>query len=409
MLSWFEWLAMFVFLYPGLMAVYWTMSGTLYFLFSERNRREADYAGDSHAPMVSVLIPCFNEAKQLSESIPYLLALNYPDYELLFINDGSSDETGKIIDEWASREPKIRALHQENTGKASALNYALQHARGSHVVCIDGDAILDPYAVDYIVQTLEEDSSLGGVTGNPRVRNRSTVLGRMQVAEFSAIIGLIKRSQSILGTLFTVSGVICAFRQSVLKQVGGWRTNMVTEDIDISWRVQLAGFNIAYEPRALCWVLMPETIFGLLKQRLRWAQGGAEVIGKYANLIWRWDCRRLWPLYLEYVLTAFWAYAMSVVMLVTIYRAISTDMYLDQFFVQIHSALLLLFFLIQFLVSLLIDRHYEKGVGRYFLISIWYPYVYWMMGALTLVVGIPKAILRNQNHQAVWRSPDRGV
>ena len=170
---------------------------------------------------------------------------------------------------------------KKTKGKASALNHGLLVAKGEYVACIDGDAVLDFDALDYMVQSLELNRAYGAVTGNPRVRNRSTILGRLQVSEFSSIIGLIKRAQSLMGTIFTVSGVCCLFRKDVMEEIGGWSTNMITEDIDVSWKIQTAGYNIMYEPRALCWVLMPERLYGLYKQRLRWAQGGAETILKY--------------------------------------------------------------------------------------------------------------------------------
>lgn len=186
---------------------------------------------------------------------------------------------------------------------------------------------------------------------------------------------------------------------------------MITEDIDISWKVQLAGYNIAYEPRALCWVLMPESFRGLFKQRLRWAQGGAEVIMKYARYVWRWDYRRLWPLYAEYMVTAFWAYSLIAILVAKIvfYDTPMITWNNSDDFLPAQSALLFLFFLVQFMLSVWIDSRYEKGVGRYFVNSVWYPYVFWAMSVATLVMGIPKALLRDRKRQATWVSPDRGV
>ena len=409
-LSWYEYLGVFVMLYPGVMAAYWTISGILYFVFFE-NRAETpdfDYADGAGMPMVSVLIPCFNEEDNLEDSIPHLLKLNYPNYELVFINDGSRDATLEIIEKWAAREQKIVALTQSNSGKAAAMNNGLKHARGQYIVGIDGDAVLDYHALDYIVQTLEANPMLGAVTGNPRVRNRSTVLGKLQVAEFSSIIGLIKRSQSIMGTLFTVSGVIVGLRKEVIEKVGGWSTNMITDDIDVSWKIQTAGHNIAYEPRALCWVLMPETLRGLYKQRLRWAQGGAEVVLKYFRQVWRLRNFRLWPLYIEYLVTLVWAYSMFAFMGIGLYQGIRHGTFNPHWF-EVSSIVTLVMFAIQFSVSIAIDNRYEKGLWRYFISCIWYPYAFWIINSLTLVHGLPKAILRNKNKLAVWVSPDRGV
>lgn len=164
----------------------------------------------------------------------------------------------------------------QNQGKAIALQAGAAAARSEFLVCIDGDALLDRDAAAYLVAPLLANPHVGAVTGNPRIRTRSTLIGRIQVGEFSSIIGLIKRTQRVYGRLFTISGVVAAFRKQALTDVGYWSQDMITEDIDISWKLQLKHWAIFFEPRALCWILMPETLRGLWKQRLRWAQGGAE-------------------------------------------------------------------------------------------------------------------------------------
>lgn len=117
-----------------------------------------------------------------------------------------------------------------------------------------------------------DNPRVGAVTGNPRIRTRSTLIGKVQVGEFSSIIGLIKRTQRVYGGVYRFR-VIAAFRRSALADVGYWSDDMITEDIDISWKLQLRRWSVFYEPRALCWILMPETLRGLWKQRLRWAKG----------------------------------------------------------------------------------------------------------------------------------------
>ncbi len=407
-----EILGLFVFSYPAVMAFYWSAAGMIYFLFIERKKQKINFRTltQEQAPMVSVMIPCYNEAENLDESIPHLLRLNYPNYELIFINDGSKDGTGEIINKWAQTDARIVPLHQENAGKASALNNALSIARGKYVACIDGDAILDYSALGYMVSALENNPKYGAVTGNPRVRNRSTVLGRLQVSEFSSIIGLIKRAQSLMGTIFTVSGVCCLFRKDAMQQIGGWSTNMITEDIDVSWKLQTSGYDIYYEPRALCWVLMPESLRGLFKQRLRWAQGGAEVIIKYFPRVWRLRNRRLWPMYIEYFITAAWAILLLSLSLTALYKlATGNPLPADITFLKTNISVLFLTFIMQCICSIYIDSRYEKGLIRYAISCIWYPWAYWLLNTVTLLLGIPKAIFRNKSKLAVWISPDRGV
>ena len=411
-MSVFDILSIFVFMYPAGMAVYWFMAGACYYLFKEGKLNEpiSRYMPKHDVPMISLMVPCYNEGDNLDESIPHLLQLRYPNYELIFINDGSKDNTGEIIDRWAAKEKKITALHQENQGKASALNHGLTIAKGKYVACIDGDAVLDYYALDYMVQALEKDPKYAATTGNPRVRNRSTILGRLQVSEFSSIIGLIKRAQGLMGTIFTVSGVCCLFRKDVMEEIGGWSTNMSTEDIDISWKIQIAGYNIMYEPRALCWVLMPESMKGLYKQRLRWAQGGAETIIKYFPKIWHWKNRRLWPMYIEYFVTAIWAVLWVLFALFTLGQKFIFGIDIENMgLFETNISIMFFAFFLQCILSLYIDSRYERDLLRYGLSCIWYPYIYWLLNTVTLLVGIPKAIFRNKSKFAVWTSPDRGV
>lgn len=411
-MSVFDILSIFVFMYPAGMAVYWFMAGACYYLFKEGKLNEpiSRYMPKHDVPMISLMVPCYNEGDNLDESIPHLLQLRYPNYELIFINDGSKDNTGEIIDRWAAKEKKITALHQENQGKASALNHGLTIAKGKYVACIDGDAVLDYYALDYMVQALEKDPKYAATTGNPRVRNRSTILGRLQVSEFSSIIGLIKRAQGLMGTIFTVSGVCCLFRKDVMEEIGGWSTNMITEDIDISWKIQIAGHNIMYEPRALCWVLMPESMKGLYKQRLRWAQGGAETIIKYFPKIWHWKNRRLWPMYIEYFVTAIWAVLWVLFALFTLGQKFIFGIDIENMgLFETNISIMFFAFFLQCILSLYIDSRYERDLLRYGLSCIWYPYIYWLLNTVTLLVGIPKAIFRNKSKFAVWTSPDRGV
>src|SRR5690606_39123958 len=230
--------------------------------------------------------------------------------EVLAIDDGSTDGTGDMLDQLAESHPRLRVIHlARNQGKAMALRMGALAARGEYLVCIDGDAILERDAAAYLVAPMVRHPRVGAVTGNPRVRTRSTLIGRVQVGEFSSIVGLIKRTQRVYGQVFTVSGVIAAFRRQALDRVGYWSLDMVTEDIDISWKLQRDHWSIFYEPRALGWILMPETLRGLWKQRLRWAQGGAEIFLKNFGSLLRWRNRRMWPLLAEFLVSTLWAYA----------------------------------------------------------------------------------------------------
>jgi biofilm PGA synthesis N-glycosyltransferase PgaC len=244
------------------------------------------------------------------------------------------------------------------------------------------------------------------------VRNRTSLLAKIQVGEFSSIIGIIKRAQRIYGRVFTISGVVAAFRKSAVHRVGYWGLDVVTEDIDISWRLQLNHWDIRYEPNALCWILMPETLRGLWRQRLRWAQGGIEVLRRHFHELFAWRARRLWIVMVELVISTFWAYSMGLVFIIwSLAQLFDLPAPLQQATIPPgwSGVLLGTTCLIQFAISLVIDSRYEKHLGRVYYWMIWYPLVYWMIQAAASIVAVPYALLKPAGNRAVWRSPDRGL
>lgn len=188
---------------------------------------------------------------------------------------------------------------------------------------------------------------------------------------------------------------------------------MITEDIDISWKLQLDHWSIFYEPRALCWILMPETLRGLWRQRLRWAQGGAEVLFKNIRGIWQYRHRYLWPLLFEYCLSTGWAFTflLSVIFwgagkFVEMPAAIAVDHLMPPAFTGL---LLAVVCLMQFAVSILIDRRYEKGLWHIMFWVVWYPLVFWLISLFTTLVSFPKVLFGQHQKRARWVSPDRGI
>lgn len=407
----------YAFFYPLLMAWVWMIGGIwYYFRWESRHDLGPNYPPSlRETPGASVLIPCFNEEDNVRDTIAYALASDYPDFEVIAINDGSSDRTAEILDELAGQDSRLRVIHlATNQGKAIGLRSGALAARNEFLICIDGDALLHPNAISWMIFHLNSGPRVGAVTGNPRILNRSTLLGKLQVGEFSSIIGLMKRAQRVYGRIFTVSGVIAGFRRTALHRVGYWSEEMITEDIDISWRLQMDHWDIRYEPEALCYIYMPETFRGLWKQRLRWAQGGVEVIMRHLGDLFIWRRRRFWGVALEYIASVVWAYVMfGLIMLyfVGLVFPLPPQWYVSTLLPQWNGVVLGVTCLIQFLVSLMIDRRYEpRGtfVINYFWV-IWYPLAFWLLSMLTTVVAVPKTLMKRRGQRARWVSPDRGI
>ena len=287
-------------------------------------------------------------------------------------------------------------------------------ARSEYLVCIDGDAILHPYCVAWLVRRFVNRPRLGAVTGNPRIRNRSSLLGLLQVGEFSATIGLIKRTQRIYGRVFTVSGVVVAFRLSALQDVGWWTDDNLTEDVDVTWKLQRRRWTVHFEPNALSYILMPETLGGLWKQRRRWAIGGAQTFLRYAADFLHWKGRRMWGVLAEYAVSVAWCYAMMLTLGLTLLDLVGllpAGLGPTPSLLSIWAMVLSVACLVQFTVSLWVDRRHEPGGAvafRPLLWVIWYPAVFWGLSAAATAIGFPRALLRRQGRRARWTSPDRG-
>ncbi|QIC75571.1 poly-beta-1,6 N-acetyl-D-glucosamine synthase [Acinetobacter indicus] len=399
----------FAFLYPLLMAWLW-IAGGIWFYFKREYRQ--DHFPEPSDEGCSIIIPCFNEEEQVRRTIKFAMQSQYPEFEVIAVNDGSQDRTAAILDELATQYPKLRVVHlAENQGKAYALRAGAMVSRYEFLVCIDGDALLHPHAVFWMMHQLTSFPRVGAVTGNPRIINRSSVLGKIQVGEFSSIIGLIKRAQRTYGRIFTVSGAIAGFRKTALDRIGYWRDDMITEDIDVSWRLQFDHWDLQYVPKALCYIYMPETFKGLWKQRLRWAQGGIEVLIAYVPKLFKWRLRRMWPIVIESIISVLWAYVIMGIFVLYFYGLffpLPGEWAIQSILPQWYGVILGLTCLLQFLVSLMIDHQYDKNrtLRTYFWV-IWYPLFFWLITALTTVVSVPKTLLKKQK-RARWVSPDRG-
>ncbi|MBC7952173.1 MAG: glycosyltransferase [Rhodospirillaceae bacterium] len=187
-LLWFgSMLLEFVFLYPLYMTLIWLSGGVYYYWKREHGRPGPDaYPNRDRLPFVSILVPCFNEGENVRETIGALLEQNYPDFEVIAINDGSHDDTGAQLDALLGAHDCLRVIQlAANQGKAMALRMGALAAKGEVLVCIDGDAVLSPNTTAWLASHFVDNPRVGAVTGNPRIRTRSTMLGRLQVGGLS--------------------------------------------------------------------------------------------------------------------------------------------------------------------------------------------------------------------------------
>ena len=180
-----ELVSSFVFFYPLFMSTLWIVGGVYFWFHWERHwpwNPDAVAPPLPGNPLVSILVPCFNEQDNARATLKAALSQNHENVEVIAINDGSSDGTAQLLNQLAEEFDRLRIVHlSANQGKAMALRMGALAARSDYLVCIDGDALLDPNAVSYLVAPMLAHPRVGAVTGNPRVRTRSTLVGRIQV------------------------------------------------------------------------------------------------------------------------------------------------------------------------------------------------------------------------------------
>jgi cellulose synthase/poly-beta-1,6-N-acetylglucosamine synthase-like glycosyltransferase len=222
------------------------------------------------APSVSIIVPAYNEGAMIATVLESLLAIDYPNFEIVVVDDGSSDRTYLRALPFERRRPDIecRVLAKPNGGKFDALNHGIAHARGEFVVCIDGDSLLHPQALRHCIARFA-DPRVGAVAGNVRVANRGTPWSALQALEYIAGYGLAKRAQSAAGVVTIVPGPLGAFRKSALAAIGGYDGDSYAEDFDLTVKLLGAGWHIVYEPRDIDFTEKPV----LKRERVRHREG----------------------------------------------------------------------------------------------------------------------------------------
>ena len=269
-----------------LVAVLFVARVFLLFAFARRHARtvRGRPREEGFTPPLSVIVPAFNEAVNIERSVRSLDESDYPEFEVLVVDDGSTDGTGDLVERLDL--PRTRVLRQENLGKPAALNHGIEEARHDIVVMVDADTVFEPGTLRELVQPFRE-TDVGAVSGNTKVGNRGRLLGRWQHIEYVMGFNLDRRLYDVLRCMPTVPGAIGAFRREVLVDVGGVSGATLAEDTDLTLAVGRAGWRVVYEENARAWTEAPATLRGLWRQRYRWCYGTLQSVWKHRAAFWR--------------------------------------------------------------------------------------------------------------------------
>jgi len=234
-------------------------------------------------PVVTVLIPAFNEEKVIVATVERILGSDYPNLDVLVIDDGSKDHTAYITRSHFMNEKRVSVISIPNGGKANALNVGLANAQGEVVVALDADTQFERTTISRLVRWFS-DPEIGAVAGNAKVGNRINMITRWQALEYIVAQNLERRALSALDTLTVVPGAVGAWRRDVLRELGGFPADTLAEDQDLTVAIQTRGYRVQFDPTAVAWTEAPATVRGLAKQRFRWAYGTLQCLWKYRRI-----------------------------------------------------------------------------------------------------------------------------
>jgi peptidoglycan-N-acetylglucosamine deacetylase len=249
-------------------------------------------ADPGSAPLVSIIVPAYNEEVNAVNSVKNLLRTDYPNFEIIFVDDGSKDDTYHRVSNAFYQNNKVKVFSKPNGGKASALNYGIGHSLAEYVICIDADTKLLPDAVSKLIMHFQF-STVGAVAGNVKVGNQVNLLTRWQAIEYVSSQNFDRKAFAYLNAITVVPGAIGAFRKKAVDEAGGFTTDTLAEDCDLTIRILRCGYVVANESKAIAMTESPETLKMLFKQRFRWSYGIMQTFWKNRDILFNWKYKWL--------------------------------------------------------------------------------------------------------------------
>ena len=239
---------------------------------------------DAYLPPVSVVIAAYNEAKVINKTIATLLGSDYPNLDILVVDDGSQDGTANVVSATYGTDPRVTVVVKPNGGKASALNLGIKQCRGEIIVALDADTVFARDTVNKLVRHFA-DPDIGAVSGNVKVGNRNNPLTIWQAVEYITSQNFDRRAFDLLNCITVVPGAVGAWRKDAVILAGLYSSQTLAEDTDLTFKIRKLGYKISTDNTALAYTEAPDTLRDLAKQRFRWAFGTLQCLWKHRSAL----------------------------------------------------------------------------------------------------------------------------
>ena len=267
--------------------------------YANHKQRKLESSDEFFKPPVSMIIPLFNEEKVIVNTVKASLLANYPEFEVIVVDDGSTDDSLQVLRSNFGSNPRVTILTKPNGGKSQALNYGIEHAKYEIVCCMDADTFFAPDTVAKLIKPLI-NPRVGGVAGSVQIANDYFymqanakkhgfslnpfkyfhLVNTLQRLEYTTAQIFDKVAYSSLNSIAVVPGPIGAWRKSLIQEVGGYQTDTLAEDTNLTLDIIAKGYIIKYVQDAQCFTEAPENWGQLWKQRVRWTFGTMQALWK---------------------------------------------------------------------------------------------------------------------------------
>ena len=250
--------------------------------YRQKKRKSSLKSDTDYEPAVSVVLAAYNEEKVIGKTVHSILASDYANFEIIVVDDGSTDGTAKVIQEEFGEEPKVRFVSKGNGGKSSAINCGILESKGEIIVALDADTLIKKDAISLLIPHFV-DPQVAAVSGNIKVGNIHNLLTNWQHIEYVTGFNLERRAFSMFNCITVVPGAIGAWRKEVVIQCGLFKEDTLAEDTDLTLQLLKEGYRVEFEEYAYAYTEAPDDLKGLLKQRFRWTYGTLQCLWKYRN------------------------------------------------------------------------------------------------------------------------------
>jgi poly-beta-1,6-N-acetyl-D-glucosamine synthase len=363
-------------------------------------RKSKQHIFNSENPFVSIVVPAYNEGKVIAHCIESILASNYPEYEVILVDDGSSDNTLEDMQHYETNS-RVIVVTKKNGGKASALNMGLKLAKGEVIFFVDADGIFAPDTINKMLSGFSSED-VGAVCGNDAPINLDKLQTQLANLLTHVGTGFVRRALSTIDCLPVVSGNIGAFRYSTLEKTGPFLEGFIGEDIELTWRVHKAGYKVVFQPLSMVYAEAPSTITGLWKQRVRWARGLLKTAYIHRDMLFN-PRYGLFAFYLPINLT--------LMIIIPLLQLISIILLPILLFLNISPIPLgwmsiicwlgMFFAVFALLFAIILDRAWVD-LKYFYVISLWVPYSLMMDAVMLWAI-----IVELRGEEAKWNKLDR--